>query len=95
MKTYLWRIKKQKLTKTNLTLYSDFVKKHYKINSKNNFDKIWKWSVDNPEDFWKSIWNFTKAKGDLGKTLFEGPADKIIQDDRIRELYLGKRATSA
>ena len=32
---------------------------------------------------------------DLGKTLFEGPADKIIQDDRIRELYLGKKATSA
>ena len=31
---------------------------------------------------------------DLGKTLFEGPADKILQDDRIRELYLGKRATS-
>ncbi len=32
---------------------------------------------------------------DLGKTLFEGPADGILQDPRIRELYLGKRAGAA
>ena len=31
---------------------------------------------------------------DLGKTLFEGPANKILQDERIRELYLGKKAIS-
>lgn len=32
---------------------------------------------------------------DLGKTLFEGEADKILADPRIRELYLGKAATAA
>ena len=32
---------------------------------------------------------------DLGKTLFEGPADGILEDPRIRELYLGKRAGAA
>jgi len=31
---------------------------------------------------------------DLGKTLFEGPANEILQDERIRELYLGKQATT-
>jgi branched-chain amino acid transport system ATP-binding protein len=33
---------------------------------------------------------------DLGKTLFDGPADSILSDSRIQELYLGKskRASS-
>jgi branched-chain amino acid transport system ATP-binding protein len=29
---------------------------------------------------------------DLGRTLFEGPADEILADPRIQELYLGKAA---
>jgi branched-chain amino acid transport system ATP-binding protein len=32
---------------------------------------------------------------DLGRTLFEGPADAILEDPRIRELYLGKRVGAA
>ena len=34
-----------------------------------DFDKIWKWSVVNPQIFWKSIWDFTKVKGELGNIL--------------------------
>jgi len=71
MTTYLWKIAKQKLNKTNLALYSDFIKKNYKINSGTDFNKIWEWSIDNPEIFWKSIWEFTKVKGNLGNVLFE------------------------
>jgi len=71
MKTYLWKINKEKQKKTNLALYSNFVKKKYKISTGNDFNKIWKWSVDNPQIFWKSIWDFTKVKGDLGDTLFK------------------------
>ena len=71
MKTYLWKISKEKQKKSNLALYSDFIKKKYKINTGNDFNKIWKWSVDNPQIFWKSIWNFTKVKGDLGDTLLK------------------------
>ena len=71
MKTYLWKINKGKLNKTNLALYSNFIKKKYKVSSGNDFNKIWKWSVDNPKIFWKSIWDFTKVKGDLGNTLLK------------------------
>ena len=66
MKTSIWQIDKRKLNKTNLYLYSDFIKKKYKINSQNDFNKIWKWSVTNPQKFWKSIWEFTKVKGNIG-----------------------------
>ena len=69
MKTYIWKINNKKLNKTNLALYSNFIKRNYKINSTNDFNKLWKWSVDNPKIFWKSIWDFTKVKGNLGNIL--------------------------
>ncbi len=71
MKTHLWKINKEKLAKSNLAQYSNFIKKNYKINSDNDFNKIWKWSINNPGIFWKSIWEFTDVKGDLGNILFQ------------------------
>ena len=71
MKTHLWKINNKKLNKTNLALYSNFIKRNYKINSANDFNKLWKWSGDNPKIFWKSIWDFTKVKGNLGNILLE------------------------
>ena len=71
METYLWKIAGEKLSKTNLALYSNFIKEKYNIDSGNDFNKIWKWSVENTQDFWKSIWDFTKVKGILGKSSFE------------------------
>lgn len=32
---------------------------------------------------------------DLGKTMFDGPANSILDDPRIQELYLGKRKSTA
>jgi len=71
MVTYLWKINKKKLNKTNLALYSNFIKQNCKINAGNDFNKIWKWSINNTKVFWKSIWDFTKVKGDLGNILLE------------------------
>ena len=71
MDTYLWKIRKEKLNKTNLFLYSNFIKNNFKIDSQNDFNKLWRWSIDNPKSFWKSIWDFTKVKGKLGKILFK------------------------
>jgi acetoacetyl-CoA synthetase len=71
MKTHIWKIKKQKLVETNLVKYSNFIKEKYKICSKNDFSKIWKWSIENPKIFWKSIWDFTKIKGHQGSILLK------------------------
>jgi len=71
MDTYLWKLKEEKLKKTNLFLYSEFVNKKYKLNFNNDFNKIWEWSISNKQAFWKSIWDFTKVKGVLGKVLIE------------------------
>ena len=71
MDSILWKIDREKLNKTNLALYSNFIKRNFKIDIGEDYNKIWKWSVDNPTIFWKSIWDFTKVKGDLGNNLFQ------------------------
>tara|TARA_Y100000590_G_scaffold116608_1_gene133096 strand:+ start:4833 stop:6791 length:1959 start_codon:yes stop_codon:yes gene_type:complete len=71
MKTYLWKMNKEQLNKTNLAQYSKFIKKKYGLNSHNNFEKLWSWSVKNPKFFWKSVWEFTKVKGNLGNILLK------------------------
>ena len=69
MNNYLWKINKEKLNKTNLALYSSFIEKNYKISFGNNYNHLWKWSIENTELFWKSIWDFTKVKGNMGNKL--------------------------
>jgi len=71
MSNYLWKLSKEKLNNTNLYLYSKYIEKNFKVNTKNDFNKIWKWSVNNPKIFWKSIWDFTKVKGSLGNTILQ------------------------
>ena len=61
MATYLWKINKKRINKTNLFLYSNFIKQNFKVDAGLDFNKIWKWSIDNPEKFWNSIWDFTKV----------------------------------
>ena len=71
MKTYLWKINHEKLEKTNLASYADFIRQNYKVSHDNDFNKIWKWSVENPGNFWKSIWDFTNIKGKPGNVFLK------------------------
>ena len=71
METYLWKIHKDKLKNTNIAKYSNFIRENYKIDTKGDFNKLWKWSVNNPKFFWKSIWDFTKVKGSLGNIILQ------------------------
>ena len=71
METYLWKINEQKLSNTNLQKYSDFINKNYKIETNNDYNKIWRWSIENKSAFWKSIWEFTKVKGNFGNIIIQ------------------------
>ena len=85
MKNYLWKISDKNLEKTNIFLYSKYIEKTYKINFSNNFDKLWKWSIKNPKDFWKSIWYFTKVEGNLGKKILEKSNLKILSASDLND----------
>ena len=71
MKSYIWKLSNEKLKNTNLYFYSNFIREKYKIEVGTDFNKIWDWSIKNPEDFWKSIWEFTQINGDQGKVVLK------------------------
>ncbi len=71
MKSYIWKLGNEKLKNTNLYFYSNFIREKYKIDVGTDFNKIWDWSIKNPEDFWKSIWEFTQINGDQGKAVLK------------------------
>ena len=69
MTKILWKCSDEKLRKSNLFKFENFLKKKYGLSHKNNYEKLWKWTVENSAEFWKSIWEFSNVKGQLGNRL--------------------------
>ena len=69
MTKIFWKYSNEKLRKSNLFKFENFLKKKYRLNHKNNYEKLWKWTVENSGEFWKSIWEFSNVKGQLGNRL--------------------------
>ena len=59
----LWKANQIQKDNSNLSKYEKFVSSKYKFKSNKNFKKLLKWSINNPKDFWNSIWEFSKIKG--------------------------------
>ena len=65
MSNFLWRPDNQRVQNSIL---SDFIG-YINLDSKNDFKKIWEWSVSNPEIFWSKFWDYSKIIGDKGKEI--------------------------
>ena len=59
----LWQANKIKKNASNLFRYEKFLSSRYKYKITQKYSKLLKWSIDNPEKFWSSIWDFAKVKG--------------------------------
>ncbi len=66
----LWKANQIQKDNSNLFRYEKFVSLKYKLKINQNFKKLLKWSINNPKDFWSSVWDFAKVKG-LKKTNIE------------------------
>ena len=53
----LWEGKNSFKENSHLYQYENWLQNQYKLSFK-NYNELWKWSVDNIEDFWKSIWDY-------------------------------------
>jgi len=69
MTKIFWKSSNEKLRKSNLFKFDSFLKKKYGLDHKNNYEKLWKWTIENSGEFWKSIWEFSNVKGQLGNRL--------------------------
>ena len=71
MSNILWKSSNDRLNKSNLLKFEKFLEEKYKVNFEKNFNKLFNWSVENRDEFWKSIWKFSNVKGELGKKIFK------------------------
>ena len=63
MNKKLWEASKAIKNKSNLFKYEEFLEKNYNYKASKKFQKLLKWSINNPCNFWSSIWDFTKVRG--------------------------------
>ena len=70
MKNNLWKSSEELVKNSNLNNFEKFISKNYNLSFNNDYKKICKWSIENLGEFWKSVWNFGKIKGKLGKNFF-------------------------
>ena len=57
----LWEPKKDWLEKTNMYDYMQWLKTNYKVEFK-DYHEFWRWSTDNLEDFWESVWKYYRIE---------------------------------
>ncbi len=64
MKTkILWQASELQKNKSNLFKYEKFLSSKFKFKVKQNYKNLLSWSINNPKNFWSSIWDFTKVRG--------------------------------
>jgi len=67
MNKKLWESSSILKKNSNLYKFEKFISNRFHKNFNANYQKIHNWSVQNPEDFWNSVWDFSKVKGDKKK----------------------------
>jgi acetoacetyl-CoA synthetase len=84
MSKKLWEASLNKKNNSLLHKYEQFITKKYDKKFYHKYKNLLKWSIKNSEDFWSSIWDFSKVKGLKGK--------KKINKSKIfyKNIYLPK-----
>ena len=63
MNEKLWEASEKTKNKSNLFKYEKFLQKNYNYKYSLKFNKLLKWSINNSNEFWGSIWDYSKVKG--------------------------------
>jgi len=71
MSKKLWEASEARKKNSNLYRYENFLSKKYSYEVSQNYSKILKWSINNPNKFWSSLWDFLKVKGIKKEKLYK------------------------
>ena len=64
MNKKLWEASNNLKSTSNLFKFEQFISNRYNKNFNNNYEKIHNWSIKYPQNFWTSVWDFSKIKGE-------------------------------
>jgi len=61
MRKPLWTPSKERIKHANITRFINFVNKKYGLQI-SSYDELYRWSIENIQDFWASMWEFGEIK---------------------------------
>tara|TARA_B100001996_G_scaffold364069_1_gene332786 strand:+ start:19 stop:1974 length:1956 start_codon:yes stop_codon:yes gene_type:complete len=63
MSKKLWEASKSQKQNSKLYKYEKYLSKKYNLKINQKYSKILRWTINNPNKFWSSIWDFAGVKG--------------------------------
>ncbi len=67
MNKLLWKPSEKLKEKSIIYDFCKFIN----FGSNQNFKELWKWSINNPHEFWSKFWDYSKIIGDKGKEVIK------------------------
>jgi acetoacetyl-CoA synthetase len=71
----LWQPSPERIAQTNLTAFIGFVRERYGVEI-GDYAALYRWSIENPERFWQTVWSWGGVIGTPGDTV-------VIDKDRM------------
>jgi acetoacetyl-CoA synthetase len=71
----LWQPDESFVKNSNLYHFKDWLQSNYGLEFE-NYDQIWKWSVDHPATFWESLWKYFEV-------ISHTPYSEVMSDDKM------------
>ncbi len=99
MTTKLWAATQKQKKDSNLFEFENFLSKKFNYKSKQNYKKLFNWTIKNPKLFWSSIWEYSNLIG-IKKDKFYFPKEimksKFLVNSKINfaENLLSKKDNS-
>ena len=67
----LWRPSSKIKEESNLNQFIKNFVDEFKNQSDVKYEELWKWSIEKPEKFWDSIWDYSNVQGEKGDILIK------------------------
>ena len=67
----LWRPSSKIKEESNLNQFIKNFVDEFKNQSDVKYEELWKWSIEKPEKFWDSIWDYSNVLGEKGEVLLK------------------------
>lgn len=67
----LWEPDQQRIGQANVTAYMGWLEENNIFSSHQNWHELYEWSINYPDKFWESLWDYCKVLGDKGAPPFQ------------------------
>src|ERR671919_607474 len=76
METPLWQPSPERIERSNLTAFMRQVEQEWGVSCA-DYGDLYRWSVHDVANFWRSVWRFTRVIGDPGDSIVLKDADNM------------------